>query len=61
MTEVLLRRPEVETRTGLSRSTLYDWMKKNRFPKPVKLGERIVAWRESDIDQWLESRVSVED
>lgn len=52
----LLRRPEVETVTGLSRSTLYDWMKRGDFPQPVKLGARIVAWRESDIIDWLESR-----
>lgn len=52
----LLRRPEVEARTGLSRSTLYSWMKDGRFPKPVRLGERIVAWRESDVTEWLDSR-----
>jgi|SRR6056297_2277147 len=52
----LLRRPEVEARTGLSRSTLYDWMKRGEFPQPVKLGERLVAWRDSDIAAWLESR-----
>lgn len=52
----LLRRPEVETRTGLSRSTIYDWMKRGKFPQPVKLGERLVAWREGDITQWLETR-----
>ena len=52
----LLRRPEVEARTGLSRSTIYDWMKRGEFPQPVKLGERLVAWRESDVSEWLESR-----
>ena len=52
----LLRRPEVEARTGLSRSTLYDWMKRGDFPQPVKLGTRLVAWRESDVTAWLESR-----
>ncbi|WP_137702885.1 helix-turn-helix transcriptional regulator [Marimonas lutisalis] len=55
MAETLLRRPAVEARTGLSRSTLYDWMKRGEFPQPVKLGTRLVAWRESDIDAWLES------
>ncbi|WP_371061294.1 helix-turn-helix transcriptional regulator [Rhodosalinus sp. 5P4] len=54
--ERLLRRPEVEARTGLSRSTLYDWMKRGEFPQPVKLGARIVAWRESDVSEWMESR-----
>jgi prophage regulatory protein len=52
----LLRRPEVEARTGIARSTLYEWMKRGEFPQPVKLGTRLVAWRESDITAWLESR-----
>jgi prophage regulatory protein len=52
----LLRRGEVERLTGLSRSTLYEWMKRGDFPQPVKLGARIVAWRESDVAAWLESR-----
>ena len=56
MAEKLLRRPEVEARTALSRSTLYEWMKRGEFPQPVKLGARLVAWRESDITEWLESR-----
>jgi len=46
----------VETRTGLSRSTIYDWIKKGDFPQPVKLGARLVAWRESDVTAWLETR-----
>ena len=56
MSDTLLRRPQVEARTGLSRSTLYDWMAKGEFPQPVKLGARLVAWRESDVTAWLESR-----
>lgn len=56
MPETLLRRPEVEARSGLSRSTIYAWMKLGEFPQPVKLGERLVAWRESDINAWLQSR-----
>lgn len=56
MAEKLLRRPDVEAITGLSRSTIYQWMKDGKFPQPVALGTRIVAWRESDIEGWLESR-----
>lgn len=56
MAEVLLRRPVVEARTGLSRSTIYDWMKRGEFPPPIKLGERLVAWKESDIAAWMEAR-----
>lgn len=56
MAEKLLRRPDVEARTGLSRSTLYAWMAEGKFPKPVALGARLVAWRESEIDAWLAAR-----
>ena len=53
--ERLIRRPEVETFTGLSRSNIYDWMKRGKFPQPVKLGARLVAWRESGVSTWLEN------
>jgi len=54
----MMRRPEVETRTGLSRSTLYAYIAEGTFPKPVKLGKRAVGWPESVITEWLESRTS---
>jgi prophage regulatory protein len=50
------RRPEVETLTGLSCATIYRLMAEGRFPKPVKLGERSVAWREADLEVWLAER-----
>jgi prophage regulatory protein len=31
-------------------------MKEGRFPAPVKLGERMVGWRESEITAWLDAR-----
>ncbi|HYN62270.1 MAG TPA: AlpA family transcriptional regulator, partial [Rubrivivax sp.] len=40
----ILRRPQVEQRTGLSRSTLYQYIKDGDFPKPVHLGLRAVGW-----------------
>lgn len=46
--------------TGLSRSTIYAWMAAGRFPKPVPLGSRLVAWRESDVLSWIEARPSAE-
>lgn len=56
MSKKLLRRIEVESRTGLSRSTIYAWMAQGAFPRPVKLGARIVAWREDDVVSWLDSQ-----
>jgi len=53
----ILRRPQVEQRTGLSRSTLYQYIKDGNFPKPVRLGLRAVGWLESDIGDWIAARV----
>jgi prophage regulatory protein len=52
----VLRRPEVQSRTGLSRSSIYKMVKDSTFPKPVSLGARAIGWRDRDIDQWLENR-----
>ncbi len=52
----VLRRPEVEARVGLSRSSIYAFMAAGQFPKPIRLGARAVAWRASDIEAWLASR-----
>jgi prophage regulatory protein len=56
MAERILKRPEVEYRTGLSRSTLYQMIAEGRFPKPIKLGLRAVGWSEGEIATWIESR-----
>ena len=54
--DVLLTRREVERRTGLSRSTLYRKMRDGTFPVPLKVSERAVRWRESDIRAYVDSR-----
>lgn len=56
MADKHLRRPEVETLTGLARSTIYDLMAKGEFPRPVRLTGKAVAWPESKIAEWLASR-----
>jgi prophage regulatory protein len=53
-----LRRKQVEARTGLSRSTIYQYVKDGYFPKPVPLGPRAVGWLESDVSEWIAARVS---
>lgn len=56
--EALLRRPQVQAITGLSRSTLYDFISKGIFPCPVRLGLRSVAWKQSEVTAWINSRQS---
>jgi prophage regulatory protein len=49
----ILRRPQVEEMTGLSRSTLYLRMKSGKFPRPVNLGGRAVGWLSSTVENWI--------
>ncbi len=53
----ILRRPEVEFRTGMSRSGIYAAMDRDVFPKPVRIGKRAVGWLKSDIDNWILNRM----
>jgi prophage regulatory protein len=54
-----LRASQIVELTGLSRATIYALEKKGDFPKKVPLGARAVAWKESEIEAWLERRDSV--
>jgi prophage regulatory protein len=54
----ILRRKQVESRTGLSRSTIYARIAEGLFPRPIDLGGgRAVGWLESEIDAWLQALV----
>ena len=58
---VILRRPEVEARTGLACSTIYDGIKAGTFPAPIQLGHKAVGWVGSEINAWLAARVAARD
>ncbi|MEE2651224.1 MAG: AlpA family transcriptional regulator [Pseudomonadota bacterium] len=55
----LFRLKEVCRLTGLAKSTVYLQMQQGDFPRPVKIGERSVAWRGSDLEKWINDRPSV--
>jgi len=55
----ILRRKQVEKRTGLSRSTIYLRIQEGTFPRPVNLGSRAVGWLENEIEAWLAARLEV--
>jgi len=58
MSVTFLRRRTVETKTGLSRSTIYARIAAGTFPKPVRIGPRAVAWLESDVEAWQAAQVA---
>jgi predicted DNA-binding transcriptional regulator AlpA len=39
-----------------SPATIWRKVKAGTFPQPVKLDERITAWRMDDIEKWLAAR-----
>jgi prophage regulatory protein len=53
MTDRILRRPEVQNKTGLPTSTLYAMIADGRFPRPVKIGKRAVGWLEGQVETWI--------
>jgi prophage regulatory protein len=53
----LLRRREVEAKTGLSRSTIYARIREKTFPLPISLGSKSVAWIKSEVDEWIADRI----
>lgn len=53
---VIIRLSDVLQRTGLSRSTIYNRIARNEFPRQVSLGARAVGWIEQEIERWIAER-----
>ncbi|WML90857.1 AlpA family transcriptional regulator [Thiothrix lacustris] len=54
--ERLIRLPEVIQMTGISRTTVYEYIKRGTFPKSYRLATRLTAWKLSEITAWIDSR-----
>ncbi len=52
-----LRLKEVMAITALSRSSIYKFMSEERFPQTISLGDRAVAWLESEVEEWMEEKL----
>jgi len=53
---IVLRRRQVEARTGLGRSSLYALIAGGQFPTPIRLSANTVGWLEHEIDGWIAER-----
>ena len=58
--KIFLDQAEVTIATTMSRSAIYEAMQEKRFPTPVRLSARRVAWRASDVLAWCESRTKTD-
>ena len=54
----ILRRPEVEARTGFKRAHISSLMTKGQFPTARRLGVRAVGWDSVEVDRWVAERLS---
>lgn len=57
MTAKLLKLDAVKQITAQSKSTIYAKISGGKFPPPVRLGERAVAWVEEEINAWVSARM----
>jgi prophage regulatory protein len=51
-----LRINSVIERTGVSKTHLYRLIRDEKFPRPVKLSERVSVWDAALVDRWLSSK-----
>ena len=56
--ERLIGRKEVLMLIGISNATLWRWIKAGRFPAPMKIGKKKVAWRSSVLALWIAQRTA---
>ena len=66
-----IRLPEVLSRTGYGRTSIYRKMEDGSFPRSVKLGgppidpnvfdSRAIAWIEDEVEQWMATRIKERD
>jgi len=52
-----IRLPEVLERTGLCKAWIYRLIRRGEFPAPIKLGERAIAFIESEVDEWIDQMI----
>lgn len=54
-----LRLKQVKILTGLSRSWIYEAIRRGDFPPPISLGARAVAWTSTSIAEWQAKRIEL--
>ena len=53
--EEMLQMEDLMKSFKVARTTIYEWMRKEDFPKPCKIGHKNF-WKRSDIEEYIESQ-----
>ena len=57
--ERLLSIKDVKTLLGLGESTIWQWVREGKFPKPIKLSKTLSRWKSSSVEAWIHEQSSV--
>jgi prophage regulatory protein len=57
----ILRLPEVQAKTGLKHSAIYERIAEGRFPRPIPLSGKAKGFVEAEIDDWIRARIAERD
>ena len=54
----ILRIKQIKAQTGLPNSTVYYHIQQGLFTRPIKLGERMSGWLESEVNAIMAARIA---
>jgi prophage regulatory protein len=57
----ILRLPEVQAKTGLKHTSIYQRINEKTFPRPVPLGAKARGWIDEEVDEWIRHRITARD
>ncbi len=55
-TDQLLRTKEVYRMLGISEGSFYKLLREGKFPPGIRLGGRIIRWRQSVVEHWIDEQ-----
>ncbi|MDD3182591.1 MAG: AlpA family phage regulatory protein [Alphaproteobacteria bacterium] len=55
----ILRLESVEKLVGLKKTTIYEMMGRDAFPKNILISTRCVGWVEQEVQAWIEERIAM--
>jgi prophage regulatory protein len=51
-----LRVSTLAPRLGISKNQIWRLVREGKFPKPIKLSEKVTVWKADDVLAWLDSK-----
>lgn len=54
----LITKKQVLAHIGFGRTKLFEMVKKNQFPQPIKFSSNCIRWRLSEVLQWVEDKAN---